>query len=696
VAVLSAGAAARADTFVVTNTADPGDGVCGSGCTLREAIDAANANPGVDFIEFDIPGGGPHVIRPVTPLPNITENVSIDGSSQPGFAGTPLIEIAGDLAGPGADGLRILAEFCQVGWLAVNRFDRDGIYIGPPGSVTVVGCHVGVDASGTIDRGNGQDGIEIWSPDNHIGGTQPSLRNVISGNGMWGIVVTFQNATGNVIEGNYIGLDRTGAAAISNGADGGLVDGGIILKYAGPGNRIGGTAQGAGNVISGNADLGISLFDDPGATPGADVVQGNLIGTDASGLVAVPNGAGVYVTDDGCTVGGALEHAGNTIAGHPGTAIHLSQGHDSRVRGNRIGVNAAGAPLGNGWGIWIHESDDCKIGGTGAYSANVVAYSNEEGVVVDAGTGNEISVNSIHSNGELGIDLDADGVTPNDALDADGGPNDRQNCPDILSAERSVDGTQLVVTVFVESKPSNWYRVRYYANDACDPSGSGEGETYLGSALTFTDASGHFTGTHTITLGPSVALTDEITATATDMATFDTSEFSPCQAVDSAACAPTAGSCYIEHAGVGCRTGTCCNVICDLDAFCCQTGWDPLCAQEAAELCGDCGSFGAGPCHLNNGTPGCYEDGCCAAVCALDDFCCNTNWDVFCAELARANCTLACLADCALPVDGVIDVTDLLQVLGDWGSPGPCDTDDNGAIDVTDLLEVLGGWGPCL
>ncbi|MHC4947678.1 MAG: CSLREA domain-containing protein [Planctomycetota bacterium] len=196
---------ARADTFVVTNTADPGNGTCDAGCTLREAIDAANANPGVDFIEFDIPGAGPHTIHPLTPLPDITENVTIDGRTQPGFAGTPVIEISGDLAGVDAEGLTIMGDFCQIGWLAINRFERNGIYIiGGAEGVTVVGCHVGLDPTGTIDRGNGHSGIRAHGPNHQIGGTTASLRNVISGNGSAGVTLIVND--GSVVEGNYIGL----------------------------------------------------------------------------------------------------------------------------------------------------------------------------------------------------------------------------------------------------------------------------------------------------------------------------------------------------------------------------------------------------------------------------------------------------------------------------------------------------------
>jgi CSLREA domain-containing protein len=690
---LAVGAAARADVFVVTNTVDPGNGTCDAGCTLREAIDAANANPGVDFIHFDIPGAGPHLIRPTSPLPRITENVTIDGSTQPGFAGTPLIEISGELAGAGADGLWITAEFCQIGWLAVNRFDETGILVGPPGGVTVVGCHLGVDPSGTIARPNGWHGMYVYSDNNQIGGTSASLRNVMSGNDGAGLVLI--SAEDNVVEGNYIGLDRTGTIAIPNGDPvSSTLESGISVNVLAFNNRIGGTASGQRNVISGNADLGIYVTDGAGSGPGGNLFQGNFIGTDASGTMAVPNGrVGILMNGDNNTIGGSAANAGNTIAGNVLSGIYVNADNVT-IRGNRIGVDVSGNPMGNNHGISTDEATGLTIGGTGTYERNIIAHNLHGGITVWSGTGHEISANSIHSNVELGIDLGDDGVTPNDSLDVDTGPNDLQNCPEIVSAERSVDGTQLLVTVFIGSKPNNLYRVHYYANDACDPSGSGEGETYLGNGLALTNASGQATLTHTLTA--SVDLDDEITATATDMATYDTSEFSPCQAVTSAACGPGADSCYVDHLTVGCSSSACCNLVCDLDAYCCQTMWDPLCVQEALDLCGQCGTLGAGPCHLSNSSPGCYEDDCCATVCAVDAFCCNTRWDSVCADEARSMCTLACLADCGANPDGVVDVTDLLAVLAQWGNTSPCDTDDSGTTDVTDLLKVLGDWGPCL
>jgi CSLREA domain-containing protein len=686
-------APARADTFVVTNTADPGNGTCDAGCTLREAIDAANANPGVDFIHFDIPGAGPHTIHPLTPLPDITETVSIDGSTQPGFAGTPVIEIAGDLAGVDADGLWIAGNSSQIGWLAINRFDRAGIYLvgGGSGGALIVGCHLGVDPTGAVALPNRFGVASNGGSNNQIGGTSPSHRNIISGNTSWGITMVGTEDT--VIEGNYIGLDRSGTVAIPNGYFYG--NGGVNVNVATHNNRVGGAGPGAGNVISGNFGVGVYLNEAMNPPPANNVVEGNLIGSDASGTVAVPNQRGVWVSSPFNTIGGSALGAGNTIVGNTDTGLLITGGADGTIaQGNWIGVNQAGDSLGNLRGIRLLTPEDCLIGGTGPGEANTIAFNTQNGVLATGGLRNEISANSIHSNGGLGIDLDDDGVTPNDPLDADTGPNDLQNCPTIVAAERTVDGTQLVVYVDVDSKASQWYEVQYFANDACDPSGSGEGRTYLGTGPALTDASGHYSGIHTLTT--SVGLDQLITATATDSLTRDTSEFSPCVAVTSAACGLGAGSCYVENGTIGCLNDDCCDLVCDIDAYCCQTTWDPLCVQEALDLCGNCGAQTAGACHWSNGSPGCYEGDCCETICVLDDYCCDMSWDALCAEQARATCTLACRADCAVPADGTIDVTDLLKVLADWGSPGACDIDESGAIDVTDLLAVLADWGPCL
>ena len=114
--------AVRGATYTVNATADTDDGVCNAAnCTLREAINAANANAGTDTIRFVI-GSGPKSIAPLSPLPTIVAPVVIDGTSQPGFSGTPIIELDGSGAGVGANGLYVTAGGSLVTGLVINRF----------------------------------------------------------------------------------------------------------------------------------------------------------------------------------------------------------------------------------------------------------------------------------------------------------------------------------------------------------------------------------------------------------------------------------------------------------------------------------------------------------------------------------------------------------------------------------------------
>jgi hypothetical protein len=167
---------APASVFVVSNIGDSGTG------SLRQAILDANAHPGADSIIFNIPGSGPHTIRPSTALPTISDSVTIDGSTQPGFTGSPIIELDGSRAGANADGLRITAGNSVVSGLVINRFSSDGVELSGNGGNVVEGSFIGTDATGTVDLGNAFRGLNIASSNNTLGGTAAAARNVISGN----------------------------------------------------------------------------------------------------------------------------------------------------------------------------------------------------------------------------------------------------------------------------------------------------------------------------------------------------------------------------------------------------------------------------------------------------------------------------------------------------------------------------------
>ena len=389
-------------TFTVTSTADPGDGVCDAVCTLREAINAANATVGADIIAFSIAGTGPHTIAPGSALPTISDPLVIDGYTQSGASGntnpvgqainaTLMIVLDGSGAG-GVSGLTITAAGCTVRGLVINQFGGHGIHISGAGASgnLVEGNFIGTDANGTTDLGNVDDGVFIESgPTNTVGGTTAASRNLVSGNGLKGIDISNSTASGNVVQGNYIGTDVNGTAAIANDEHGISIDGA-------PNNTIGGTAAGAGNVVSGNAGDGIEIIF--GNATG-NVIRGNYIGTDASGAVALGNNRGVHFSEvTGNTLGGAAPGAGNVISGNASTAVRIgaTNAANNLVQGNLIGTDASGTvALGNGTGsgVFVWLGHDNTIGGNVAGARNVVS-GNANGITV-SGTDNIVQGNYV-------------------------------------------------------------------------------------------------------------------------------------------------------------------------------------------------------------------------------------------------------------------------------------------------------------
>jgi len=424
------GAEASPATYTVNSTGDPGDGTCdGTECTLREAIAAANANAGTDTVDFDITGAGPHTISPGSALPTITDPVIIDGTSEPDFSGTPIVELDGTNAGADADGLNITGGSSVVKGLVINRFDDEGIELSTNGGNTIEGNYIGTDVNGTAGLGNGEGGVRIsGAPDNTIGGTADQARNVISGNGK-GVLIVGSGAMGNLVQGNYIGTDGTGTASLGNG------NGGVNI-YSAPNNIIGGTVAGARNLISGNGTVGV-LISDTGFTATANQVQGNYIGTQIDGTSPLAN------AQCGVRIWASTLFAGNNT-----------------------------------------------IGGTASGVANVIAYSTVSGVCVWNTTGNTISGNSIHSNVGKGIDNGSGGNT--------------ELAPPIVDSVGSASG---------HTDPKCYpCTVEVFSDD------EDEGRIYHGSTTTNDDATGTWTYPGAVT-GPN------ITATITD-ASGNTSEFS--------------------------------------------------------------------------------------------------------------------------------------------------------------------------
>jgi hypothetical protein len=323
--------------LVVTNTNDSGAG------SLRQAILDANAAAGPDDIAFNIPTPGPYVINLSTSLPLVTDTVTIDGTTQPGWFAPPIIRIDGS-AQDGGTGLEIGADDSTVRGLVLTNMPNRAISLLSDGN-TVAGNYVGTDGTAALE---GPIGVYVSGSSNTIGGATAFDRNVVSGFN-WAIQIqdtcfegcTEPGADGNVVQGNFIGTDGAGTAALGNDYVG------IELDDA-SNTAIGGTAAGEGNVIGGTGYYAAIYVN---SVSGTTTIQGNLIGVGPDGTTQVPNaGAGVRIADDNVLVGGTAPGAGNVIANNGAESI-------------------------------------------------------DTGVVVDFGSGNSILGNSIHDNVGLGIAL---------------------------------------------------------------------------------------------------------------------------------------------------------------------------------------------------------------------------------------------------------------------------------------------------
>ncbi len=604
--------AVAAITLVVNSTGDghdavPGDGTCQTAtageCTLRAAMEEANALPGADVIDFAIGGPAPHIIQVNDSgngfTPSITTQITIDATTQPDWTTSNPVVIDGTLDPGPSNGVGVApgGELSVIKGLLIQHF-VNGIGLFNAGQVTL-------DANNL--RNNSNAGLSIWhSPNNTVGVT---TGNVISGNPNNGIWIYGLDSSGNVIQQNAIGTDLSRSIADGNGT-------GVLIQDA-PGNQIG--VPGSGNVISGNKSVGVQVAGD-GAT--TNRLQKNLIGTDITGMAAIPNGMDDVVIGDGAAdnVVGGTGDVGNVISGSPlagvviqGTAAGEATGNV--VANNWIGTNAneTGA-IPNGIGVVVAGANahDNKIGTTdvdgrnyimgngsvglelfgGAYQntvennwigfhiSNGVQFTNGTGIAVLAGAHdnriggelaaaneivgnngpgvgvgddsvhNSIRRNRISQNGTpsvpaLGIDLlqgGQPGVTHNDPQDADSGPNNLQNFPALTQVMVNGGGTSRVIGS-LHSTPDSSFDIDFfdtYLDGGCDPSGHGEGGRYVGSITLQTDALGNLA--FDLEFLAFTVPGSAMTATATSAA-GDTSEFSACT---------TAISGRIDSDGDGC------------------------------------------------------------------------------------------------------------------------------------------------
>jgi titin len=416
-----------------------------------------------------------------------------------------------------------------------NTYNGVGILLVTDTLNTVCGNYIGTDATGKKAVANVLAGVLVQGCSNVIGGATAGSGNVISGNRQQGIFLAGINGhvMGNIIQGNLIGLDATGTNSLGN------ANAGIGISGA-ANNQIGGTSAAARNVISANGNsvsgLGGVFFVYAGTT--GNQFQGNYIGTDASGTLALANvNDGIYLQQAATNfIGGSAAGAGNLISANGADGIYLTNASWNVIQGNYIGTRADGTrALGN---VFHNVELDVNatnntIGGSTPGAGNRIAFAQtslRDGVRVRNGSlNNLISGNSIFGNAYMGIDLGYGimgtyGVNTNVPCEsgvAANAANAEQNYPVLTNVYSSRVAIQISGTL--NSGTGKTYRLQFFSNPSGDAVGYGQGQVFLGQTnLTLgTSCSSNFT----VLLPGSVPGGWVVTATATDPAN-NTSEFS--------------------------------------------------------------------------------------------------------------------------------------------------------------------------
>ena len=568
-------------SFVVNRSdhgrdADLGDGHCdadattvGDQCTFFAAIEESNAHAGMEAITFSVP-----VVDPGQVVPAFTGPVTVDGTS------LGRVELRNKAAQPALRGGSSVLR-----GLVIRGGQGFGVSISGAGGNIVEGCFIGTDASGAVAAPNRTRGVHInESGQNTIGGTAASALNVISGNGGDGVDITAapgsQQCGGNRVIGNHIGVDDSGLIAVPN-----TYGNGVSVSNC-PDTTIGAGQASQGNLVSANVQRGVYVY----GTSGGTLIQGNRIGTDATGTVALGNGspngyAGVdCYRAEAVGIGGTAPGSGNLIAASAseGVLIQSSIASGTLVQGNLIGTDVSGiAALGNGAvyardGIRVSTSAGVEVGGSVAGARNTIAANSRDGVSVSSTgvsvNGNLIGVGSDGvtplGNGRHGLYVNASGTTvgvdaPNtianngglgvyvlsgtgsrvrrNSIHSNGGlgigfsttvaqndPGDADTGPNMKQNFPVLSAASGGGTSgTLNSSPGVEFVIDVYASPECDPSGYGEGKTHIGSTAASTDGSGN--ATFSVPLGEATGVA---TATATDPA-GNTSQFSACLAIGS-------------------------------------------------------------------------------------------------------------------------------------------------------------------
>ena len=497
VAIGGAGNVAVETSFLGANFPNAGDAVAinqSAGSTIGPGNDIWN-NTGSGVLIFGAAATGNTVKGNYIGVNQVDAPAPNGGGG--GFGGIRVLSAGGNSIGGSIAGFRNV----------ISANTGPGIFIQNGAANLVQGNYIGTNRTGTVPLGNSSYGVRVSGANQTtIGGTTPAAGNVISGNAASGIV--FQGTSTNaLVQGNYIGTAEPSApAVIANSGDGVRIESTVDTA------TVGGTASGAGNVISGNTSDGVQI--DSSLNP---VVAGNWIGTDRAGTTPLPNIAnGVYFTAGGgiCTIGGTAAGAGNVISKNAFNGIQTT-GENCVILGNWIGTNSTGTlNLGNGQvGILSNSNFSTGTIGNTTGGKNVIAFNFSAGIYLGAnpaiapkddepgfaGIPRPSAVNaqflcrgnSIYQNGGLGIDLYPTGVTPNDPNDQDGGPNDLLNFPVVTSS--LWNGSSTIISGVIDSNPGVLIKIDVYSNVAADISGNGEGKNWLSSVDVTTDGTGHAT-----------------------------------------------------------------------------------------------------------------------------------------------------------------------------------------------------------
>ena len=424
------------------------------------------------------------ITRGEVALGNGAEGILIDNSPKNTIGGS-VPAARNVLAASVGDGIRITGAFATNNRLLGN-------YVG-----------FNITPSGLEAFLPNENGITIESASNFIGDTSTGSGNVIDLNRAHGILITGVNlnagdpaVSNNVVQGNIVGLNPGAGTDFGNTLDG-------IHIEAASDNTIGGSSAGAKNVISGNNN-GLVLF---GALATGNIVSGNFIGTALDGLTAVGNAVDGVVIDGAPlnTIGGFASGSGNVISGNNyGVRVTGATAMNNLIQGNFIGTDLSATAVINNQidGVYITNSASNNfVGGLASGTGNTIMHNAGNGVNINSGTGNAILSNAIDSNNLLGI-----------TLGTVGNGNNQQAAPTLISAAPHGTGTSIQGTF--ASVPNTTYTLQFFSSPTKDPSGFGEGRTFLGNMTITTDATGNATIDQDLPIPVNAG--QFITATATD------------------------------------------------------------------------------------------------------------------------------------------------------------------------------------